>query len=206
MTFITLHSWRIALLLIVLFLVGCNLQQEIIPSINATATNEELIPPPIEPSPTATVVFVATIPPAPTSTPVVVATPIITQTAPSSAEATQAIPAETQIVRHVIVAGEQLAQIAAQYGVSPEAIVAANPAITDPNAIFAGGELVIPLGEQAPITQYNPEQYTLHIVLEGETLYSIALSYGMTVDDLAAYNGLYNASWIYAGDEIKIPK
>ena len=208
MTLISLPFWRTALLLIAIFIfsVGCNIQKEILPSPNITPTSSELIPPPIEPSPTAGPVLSATAVPTITA-PTIVPTEILTPTLPPPpSEPTPVTNESAETMRHIIVAGEQLAQIAAQYGVSPEAILAANPSINDPNAIFAGGELVIPLGNGATPTNYDANQYTIHIVAEGETLFSIATTYGLNVDDLAAYNSLYNASWIYAGDEIKIPK
>ena len=48
--------------------------------------------------------------------------------------------------RHVVQSGESLSMIAAQYGVSIEAILAAN-ALDDPNTIVVGQELLIPPAE-----------------------------------------------------------
>ena len=56
--------------------------------------------------------------------------------------------------------------------------------------------LTVPVFAQAPIT---------HVVQPGENLFRIALRYGMTVDRLAAANGLSNASRIYAGQRLVIP-
>jgi LysM repeat protein len=57
---------------------------------------------------------------------------------PNSADAH---PAE---VHHVVRPGENMTTIARLYGVTPEAISARN-GITDPNHIFAGQELIVPL-------------------------------------------------------------
>jgi len=46
---------------------------------------------------------------------------------------------------------------------------------------------------------------TVHVVQRGENLFRIALRYGVTVDALAAANGLSNASRIYAGQRLTIP-
>ena len=45
----------------------------------------------------------------------------------------------------------------------------------------------------------------VHVVQRGENLFRIALRYGVTVDALAAANGLSNASRIYAGQRLTIP-
>jgi lysozyme len=46
---------------------------------------------------------------------------------------------------------------------------------------------------------------TYHVVLWGQTLYDIALWYGVNVWTLACANGLYNANYIYAGQVLYIP-
>src|SRR5439155_16522763 len=43
-----------------------------------------------------------------------------------------------------------------------------------------------------------------HIVQQGETLYRIALRYGVTVGALAAYNGLSDPTRIHPGQVLKI--
>lgn len=45
----------------------------------------------------------------------------------------------------------------------------------------------------------------IHYVTFGETLYSIAAQYGVTVDDILRYNGLTNPNLIYVGQPLGIP-
>ncbi len=45
----------------------------------------------------------------------------------------------------------------------------------------------------------------VHVVQRGENLFRIALRYGVTVDALAAANGLSNASRIYIGQRLVVP-
>lgn len=45
----------------------------------------------------------------------------------------------------------------------------------------------------------------VHVVRSGDTLFRIALRYGVTVNDLVQHNGITNASRIAIGQEIKIP-
>jgi LysM repeat protein len=49
------------------------------------------------------------------------------------------------------------------------------------------------------------ESSTVHIVQPGENLFRIALHYGVTVNALAAANGLSNVSRIYVGQRLVIP-
>ncbi|MCB9077289.1 MAG: L,D-transpeptidase family protein [Anaerolineaceae bacterium] len=46
---------------------------------------------------------------------------------------------------------------------------------------------------------------TVHVVRQGETLFSIAAAYGLTVQELAGANQLTPNSWIYVGQPLTIP-
>lgn len=56
---------------------------------------------------------------------------------------------------HIVQSGETLWSIASRYGVSPQAIMRAN-GITNPNAIFVGQRLFIPIGPGQPGPQPFP--------------------------------------------------
>jgi LysM repeat protein len=47
--------------------------------------------------------------------------------------------------------------------------------------------------------------YTVHVVQYGETLYSIAMRYGVNASAIAAANNIYNPDLIYAGQRLTIP-
>lgn len=47
---------------------------------------------------------------------------------------------------------------------------------------------------------------TTYTIKQGENLSQIASRYGLTVDQLAALNGIDNPNTIQAGQEIKVPK
>jgi LysM repeat protein len=59
------------------------------------------------------------------------------------------------------------------------------------------------LGAAAQPAQARGE--TIYLVQVGDTLYSIALNHGLSVDELAEANGLAWNGWIYPGQQILIP-
>lgn len=115
-------------------------------------------------------------------------------------------PGENPI--HTVQAGEYLGTIAAQYGVTVEAIVQANN-LANPDSLKIGDQLIIPLTgtTEPPPAPTTPPTTTeiIHIVVAGENLYRISLLYGVTVDQIVQYNGLANPDRIEVGQEIKIP-
>ncbi|MFN8531868.1 MAG: LysM peptidoglycan-binding domain-containing protein [Anaerolineae bacterium] len=53
--------------------------------------------------------------------------------------------------------------------------------------------------------QTPPPGVTIHVVQRGETLYSIALNYGLTIDALVELNGLDNPNNIQVGERLLVP-
>lgn len=108
---------------------------------------------------------------------------------------------EAGSVVHVVQAGQGLLEIAAIYGVSVADIMAAN-GLTDQDILRIGQQLVIPgiTRRDAAAAQGN-----IHIVQAGESLLSIALIYGVTVEELQAANDLANPDAIFVGQELIIP-
>jgi LysM repeat protein len=104
---------------------------------------------------------------------------------------------------HVVQAGETLYSIASRYGVTVEAIMAAND-LTNANYIYVGQRLVIPGGSGGPAGDGWGDGGR-HVVKAGETLTSIALRYGTTVGALATANGLNDADYVYVGQVLNVP-
>ncbi len=70
----------------------------------------------------------------------------------------------------------------------------------------AGGEAGGAAGETtAPSTETPPQQDVIHTVQAGDTLYSIALQYGLTTDDLIRANSLPDPNQLDVGDQILVP-
>lgn len=102
---------------------------------------------------------------------------------------------------HVVKAGDSLSAIAQQYGVSLQAIMAAN-SISNPSLIYAGQRLTIP-GASAPAQ--TPGDLVVHVVAAGETLSFIAQKYGVSLQALVQANSLVEPSRIVIGQRLTIP-
>ena len=89
--------------------------------------------------------------------------------------------------------GDTLRKIAARFNTTVDAILKANPQISNPNIIYVGQAITI------------PGQNSTHTVQRGETLRIIANKYGTTVDALLALNpGVKNPNLIYVGQVIRV--
>ena len=98
---------------------------------------------------------------------------------------------------HVVQWGETLSLIADKYGVTMEAIMAAN-GLDDPNMIYVGQRLSIPgAGSRGGGCDY----YT---VQAGDTLTGIAWRYGTTANALTQANDL-DSDLIYVGQRLCVP-
>lgn len=158
-----------------------------IPTAGSTATPTAALTLAASPSPTPT----ATVTPEP------IPTPAITSPTPVVAAAI-ATPAT-----HVVVSGETLSSIARTYGVAPALIAAAND-VSSVDIVATGTTLFIPspdghLPDGAPYLG-------VHIVQVGDALSSIASSFGVTLQNVIAANGISDANHIEVGQVIKIPR
>ncbi len=108
-------------------------------------------------------------------------------------------PTPTPIfILHPVQADETLISIAAQYGVTTEAILAAND-IRDPTNLPVGQPLLIPPREglRMPVV--------LHQVEATDTLLDIASKYGSSVKDIVAANPGLRAKYLPVGQTIAVP-
>ena len=99
---------------------------------------------------------------------------------------------------YVVQPGDNLFRIGLRYGVSWVQIAEAN-GITNPNQIYAGQVLKI------PVTQPGPQPNFSHVVQPGETVYSIAAKYGVPWEAVAAANNISAPYTVYAGQTLIIP-
>jgi len=116
-----------------------------------------------------------------------------------------AAPSATSYVRHQVITGETLLSIASQYGVTVDEIQSANN-ITD-ELIRAGDVLIIPVTGPAAETSLNraPASRFQYTVQAGDTVVSIAVNFGSTVEDILAVNNLAANDIIRPGDVLSVP-
>ncbi len=104
---------------------------------------------------------------------------------------------------YVVQPGDTLFFIAQRFGVSLSALIAANPEIADPNFIFPGQIILIPVAEELPPP---PSGGSVYIVQPGDTLFSIAQRFGVNLDELIAANPqITDPNIIFTGQFIIIP-
>ncbi|TPN84752.1 LysM peptidoglycan-binding domain-containing protein [Aquimarina algicola] len=83
-----------------------------------------------------------------------------------------------QYKSHKVAKGENVYRIAKRYNTTPEAIYKINPTAKD--GIKEGQILAIPVA--------NNEEYKTHTVAKGDTVYSLAKQYGITVENIYLLN------------------
>jgi LysM repeat protein len=105
--------------------------------------------------------------------------------------------------------GDWIYKIARNCGVSPAAIIAANPGI-NPHAIKPGQLLNMPpvgTGTAATPVPGAPSAACTgtHTVVTGDTLYRLAFNCGLTVEQLAAANNIAFPYTIFVGQMLRYP-
>ena len=102
------------------------------------------------------------------------------------------------MARYIVRSGDTFSAIAARFGVTLAALVAANPQITEPNHIFPGQVVTIPGSSPAPGPSY--------VVQIGDTLTDIAARFGVTLAGVVAANPqISDPDQIFPGQVITIP-
>lgn len=105
-------------------------------------------------------------------------------------------PGPSDVIDYTVRRGDTLSEIAQRYGTTYQQIALYN-GIENPNRIYAGQILRIPVGGNVPGSTY----YT---VRRGDTLSEIALRFGTTVSSLQRLNNIENPNLIYAGQTLRI--
>ncbi len=106
---------------------------------------------------------------------------------------------------YIVNRGDTLASIARHFGTTVHALLAANPAIYNPNHIWAGMSLHIPTGYTPPPVPPPHRACSYYVVRYGDNLLSIANWFGVSPFAIAEANTIYNLNYIYAGMTLCIP-
>jgi membrane-bound lytic murein transglycosylase D len=114
---------------------------------------------------------------------------------------------------HVVRRGETLASIAVRYGTTPQELASANQ-IRNVHRISVGMQLEVPAqvgnGGSRQASAYTDGDYeparrsTHHTVRRGDTLSSIARSFGVSLNNLMSWNGLSQNSIIKPGMRLAV--
>jgi LysM repeat protein len=113
---------------------------------------------------------------------------------------------------YVVQPGDTLSRIAVRFGTTVQELAVLNN-LSNPNLIYAGQTLKIPGEGPPPVTPppttppptTPPPSTGTYVVKPGDTLSSIAVRFGTTVQELAALNGITNINLIYVGQVLKVP-
>jgi LysM repeat protein len=101
----------------------------------------------------------------------------------------------------VVASGDTLRKIAERCGTTVSALQRANPEIGNGNLIYPGQTLLLP-GARI----YGDNGYDTWIVMRGDTLKSLAIQFGTSVDTLLSLNkSVTNANLIYEGQRLVVP-
>jgi LysM repeat protein len=101
---------------------------------------------------------------------------------------------------YIIKSGDTFYNIARNYGISVEALTAANHGI-DPNLLGIGQQICVPAA--APPTQPCPGR--IYTVEPGDTFYRIARKFGYTLDALLTANPGVNPDTLQTGQTLCLP-
>jgi LysM repeat protein len=132
--------------------------------------------------------------------------PISEEPMESNAASESRFDAESKYFDHTILSGETLWGIAHKYDVPEEELIALNPILED--RFPAGAIIRIPvqksgLDNPEPV---NEDAFIKHLVKPGETLYSIAGKYDMTIPGIRKFNPALEKRNLVAGETILIPR
>lgn len=116
---------------------------------------------------------------------------------------------------YVVKEGDTLYSIARRAGTTVEEILEINKGI-EPARLIAGTTLCLPLGgaiiqdpdEDLPqgLRPQNPQMDKVYVVVDGDTIASIAKSFGVSPEQLLFANPEINPGYIVAGTSMNIPK
>lgn len=119
------------------------------------------------------------------------------------------VSAEIEPIIHVVVEGDSLFGIAQQYDTTVAALLFLNN-LTETSILTLGQQLIVSgdVPEVTPVpdsAETDPTIPKVHIVIAGDTLFSIAEQHDIELDDLLQVNRLASDAVLSVGQELLIP-
>ncbi|MBE3580967.1 MAG: LysM peptidoglycan-binding domain-containing protein [Thermoanaerobacteraceae bacterium] len=113
----------------------------------------------------------------------------------------QHVPHCPEGITYIVQSGDTMFNIAARFGISLDDLIEANPHIADPDLIFPGQILCVPLKDRKAC----PHGF-IYVVRPGDTLFEIARRFGVSVERIVAANlQITDPNVIFPGQRICIP-
>ena len=105
---------------------------------------------------------------------------------------------------YIVQPGDTMFSIAQKFGVSLQALIDANPQIPDPSRLVPGQTVCVPIATPPP-GQCPPNTFP-YTVQPGDSMWSIARKFGVSLDALIAANPqIPNPSLIFPGQIVCVP-
>ena len=109
---------------------------------------------------------------------------------------------------YVVAEGDTVSGIAERFGLATAEVLAAN-GLGWSSLIFPGQRLALPGGSEGGSAPAHPPpsapEIARHVVVEGDTVSSIAAAYGLDSADVLSANGLGPTSLIFPGETVVLP-
>lgn len=115
---------------------------------------------------------------------------------------TRAEPDANGRIVHEVQQGQTAWAIAAVYGVDLDEMLRINN-LTRPVVLRPGDKIIVKLGE-GETPPPTPTPITEYTIQEGQTIWEVAVTHGLTVDQLLAYNGLTREDVILPGTVLRL--
>ena len=129
---------------------------------------------------------------------------ILPTTTPTPLPPPSATPVPASPTQYTVKPGDWLYKIARDHGITPQALIAANPNI-NPNAILQPGTVLTLPGPAVPPSGGGDSGGKTYVVKPGDNLFRIALNNGATYQKLAELNAIPAPYTVFPGQVIKLP-